>query len=1154
MNTKILLIIFFFLALNGKETFSQVNLQTGAATPNVPLYSYSHPGSGLSLNVSLSYTLGNGLKVSEVASNVGTGWMLDCGGFIHRRQNGEPDDQKQLGTFSYPASETPFATEYSAYQNYLQNYYPNGFIYSEYDINENVRDGASQMPLFASTGVAYKHNPRHITDRAQDVFTLFAGGRSASFVIGKKNGTNALDVRFLNDADNEKYKVVITEADQTANGIRTSISKFTIIDENGIAYIFQDLELNEICIYDNIKKYDANGDFLINSTSYGYPQPVSWSYVDVARGRAINEFVVGKWHLSEIVNQVTNEKIVFNYETYDIDLEANQVVSHNYVDSKHSYAVTWERMKGKGKRLTSVAMPEGDALNFNYGAYRVDVPTDRLLSQLLIKSKGQDIFSWNLQFGYFTATEIKDVTATLTDSEKRYARLCLKSIQRQGVNSFVEPPFKFDYYLPETQYYLDRIPPMFSLRQDHYGYATLGALAGGQEPYGNKIYPISFYSEITESGHYTNAPYGLYARNGVIKKITYPLGGDITYEYDGNFVLSGSTEIRVGGVKVIKTTVYDGESHANDIVTEYVYKKTNGQTSGWGYETPNYTNQSTITVYNCGDKKYVAGLVIGRAIQLGISAFFGYTFIGAAYGYGATFLSQATGMGIGVIVAIILYIFPPVSANYTALEYKNQPVFSHNPLLFQYSRVEVINKTSSTTNAGKTVYEFTDESFRPVDIPALSAPYSNKQRFAPWAYGAPKTITAYNNAGDPVKKTVYEYDANDVFSPYTNDRYKSRAWAPSKTVYECVFQSNSTNSGNIVQETYYPLTGTLKLTQKKEYFYRNATESNLVTTNYEYNSRHFLKRQYGNDSKGELVETLYYYPFDYADNQLATQPGTQDMAEHHVLSPVISMESYKTVNGNKYITGGVINDYREMTGGIKLYKKYQFQSREPVLNSSLQPKSAVYFLRDPAYFKEIEELSYDAKGNPNQVKLPGDRKSSSIFYSGRAVASATNASPEHIAYSSFESSDELGGWSLTGTFNTDEGMTGKGSFSGTASKSVSSVVNFTVTCWSKVSAALTVNGSSGTTLLTIGDWSLKQFSVSNASSIQVVGDKYDDLRLHPANSKMSTMTYLPGVGKVAESDVNNRITYYDYDELGRIKMVKDQYRNVMKAYEYNYKQ
>jgi hypothetical protein len=50
---------------------------------------------------------------------------------------------------------------------------------------------------------------------------------------------------------------------------------------------------------------------------------------------------------------------------------------------------------------------------------------------------------------------------------------------------------------------------------------------------------------------------------------------------------------------------------------------------------------------------------------------------------------------------------------------------------------------------------------------------------------------------------------------------------------------------------------------------------------------------------------------------------------------------------------------------------------------------------------------------------------------------------------------------------------------------------------------------------------------------------------------MRTTTYDPLIGKTSECDDNNRISYYTYDNLGRLQTIRDETRNIVKMYEYN---
>ncbi|HEV7332738.1 MAG TPA: hypothetical protein VGN63_16990 [Flavisolibacter sp.] len=63
---------------------------------------------------------------------------------------------------------------------------------------------------------------------------------------------------------------------------------------------------------------------------------------------------------------------------------------------------------------------------------------------------------------------------------------------------------------------------------------------------------------------------------------------------------------------------------------------------------------------------------------------------------------------------------------------------------------------------------------------------------------------------------------------------------------------------------------------------------------------------------------------------------------------------------------------------------------------------------------------------------------------------------------------------------------------------------------------------------------------------------FDDIRLHPKKAMMTTYTYDPLVGMTSQTDPNNRTTYYDYDGFGRLFLVRDHDKNILKKYCYNY--
>lgn len=63
----------------------------------------------------------------------------------------------------------------------------------------------------------------------------------------------------------------------------------------------------------------------------------------------------------------------------------------------------------------------------------------------------------------------------------------------------------------------------------------------------------------------------------------------------------------------------------------------------------------------------------------------------------------------------------------------------------------------------------------------------------------------------------------------------------------------------------------------------------------------------------------------------------------------------------------------------------------------------------------------------------------------------------------------------------------------------------------------------------------------------------DEVRWYPQFAAMTTYTYEPQIGMTSKCDERNQVTYYEYDELRRLKLIRDHDGNIIKSFEYNYK-
>lgn len=1211
-------------------TGAQVNLQTGAAQLGIPLFSYSDPANRLSTGVSLVYTAGNGLKVSEIPSPVGAGWALECGGFIQRIQHGEPDDQKNNDSYTYPA-EISNQQQGSSFYNWARHYYPNGYLYSEYSPSQLIDNTAGYNPLFgpssnntmgydpnyAPSGIAYRPHQKYMADLEQDVFMFSFNGRTGYFVIGKKDQNNVHPVVTLYDS---KLKIQKVDGDlNNTNGIRTTISEFQITDENGIKYIFKDADLSQVCEYNKTEYYRNDGGF---DPGYGFTidpgPPLTIPYYKVMRANARNEFTKNKWYLSEIINPLTGVKIVFEYESFPIDLQGNKISNRSVITSNNStdrieFNVLIERIKGVSKRLKRITLSSKEEIEFSYASMpRIDLPADRPLEKISIRYDNAVKYTWQFEQGYFVKTGIKPLYHSFNPEEKVWARLCLLKLLKTGADASAEPPYTFSYYMGNENGENSAVPPLFSFYQDAWGYyndsrygyynpqtQTSSLFNPPYEPFDGKLLPKSVY-EYPLTNPYTmsynfKAP-GLGGKSGIVKTINYPAGGSLTFDYEQNFfsweTVGGEFNmLGTGGVRVSKTTRSDGQNPAGDIIHDYKYTKENGETSGWGSDKHILKNSTAITVFKkCNDQKY-PGMSFPQLALSFHQYWNNYSFYrhatrlaGQGTALGNNFQSPASAVISSIMwqvafhtfVSIVIDLFSSNWKNYTSVEATSSTYSSHNLLPYQYSRVEVISKLANNDNTGKTVHEFTSPAetnpLYAIDFPNLSSPYSSKQRLAFWLYGLPKMTSYYDKNNTLVKKIENIYNPVKYF--LTDPKFASQKWQPNKRTFNCFFYpGSSAASQDIDHDLYYPICGRVELVATKEYTYNHDNQHALTSTEYEYAADNYLlKKAKTTNSKGELIETNTYYPGDYT-----VGGAIQVMKDNNILAMPVSSQTFITKSGNqKYLLSGDVSEFGiGSDGDIKTIKTYSAKTADPVPAASV-PFSAGQLIPNANYYEETGAVVYSSNGLPVQVTSEAGRVSTIYDYDNKmAVATVANADHTDIAYTSFEA-DGAGGWLFNPLdISTEFSPTGKKCLKAvmlhetTISRSISSARTYTLSFWLKgelpfMSGATFVLRRSYTVAAT--GYTYYEYEVTNGTSVTLTSRagqgpnavyrvfSLDEIRLYPAAARMTTATFDPFTGKTAESDANGRIVYYEYDGLGRLRLVRDENRDVLKTYNYNYKQ
>lgn len=1119
-------------------SYAQVRLQTGTPEIGFPLYQFNDAKNGLSTGVSLTYTGGNGIKVNDIASSVGTGWDLMVGGVIVRVQNGEPDDQK----YDKPSAITWDPTDKMVYNLDMKYCYPNGYLYSTTLPQNAVPGNGAFTPLIPKGSSAfYKPN---FDDREQDVFLFQFNGRSGKFVIGKD-----LSVLLIEDS---RLKIEFMQTDMSAQNIRTRISEFSITDESGTKYVFSEREITENLSY---------------GLGYGGFDGGTGGYVGYEVTSAVPIKKVDKWFLKEIVNPLNNKKITFNYEAFSLDYEGPRSVSTQESTQPNStprLSRMIQRIKVESKRLKNIVLPDGQKVSFVYSpSDRVDLSGDKYLERLDISYGDKLKYGYKFNYGYFLKKEIKAVNYNFPADQIRFARLCLLSFAKRISNNVSDKEHSFEYYLtdginPDNEEF-QGLPARFTYRSDYWGYYN--AASNVEDNNGNPLYsssPVSF-------GTYKR-PHWSVQKIGLIKKIIYPTGGYFEYQYQNNLSInSGYGGNGFGGdapgVHVSLTTLYDGISHTKDIIKKYRYANETGTASSlWGFEMPVASQTKNLRIYKSSTELFGAtyskesGTIY--VANIGNTAFNLAVFIYRLNSnpYTAIF---------GLVTIFLWQLFAPDYKDYTMTTYFCESLLNKNPLPMLYSRVEVVEENETLSN-GRTVYTFTDNVLYPI-TGSYSFPYSARPRLASWVYGLPKTIEWFDSSGNRLRKTENVYTA--IVRTHTDNNYVSNAW-DSDTIHMATLDKESaliSSTGSISSDIYYPLTGRMELSEVVDTTYDNG-RTIINKTRYTYTDDYQIRTVEKYNSVGGSEGITYYYPQDYPSTDV--YPFVITMKNSNIFNVSIVTVSWlkeSVTSGPKKTSKVALTVHDNISNGdVKPSQVYitEFEPLQDEVYTAIPPTLDPNVTNPFSSWRMPISYSYDVNGNVVQVNTVGKNKSAIYGYNGMLVtAEVGNAASDRIAYTSFEE-DDKGNWSYSGVPVIDAtAPTGLKTYTidDTASQiskaGLSATTTYIVSYWKK-SGSVAVNGTTPTTGNTINGWTYYEHKVVNPSggTITVSGTNgvIDELRLYPADAHMTTYTYEPLIGVISQCDINNRIIYYEYDILGRLHLVRNQHKDILEKICYNY--
>ncbi|WP_299535364.1 hypothetical protein, partial [Ulvibacterium sp.] len=381
----------------------QVSMYKGVPDISVPIHTLQLKG--FSLPIALSYD-NSGIKVDQIATNIGLGWSLQAGGQITSAIYSMNDIDNSLETMVTNPSN-------------LNNFDPNEWIGGTSTIGKSDYDfayGIFAGPL-GGPGVEKNIKP--------DVFYFNYPGASGKFLM---NGT--------------AYSVPYNNHDIDFNG---KSSGFTVTDMHGNEYIFDKLE-------ESTSLQDLNACF--GGLGSGNPDP------DIG----IN--VHYTWHLGKIIT-ASGDEVVFTYDnsqtayTYH-DGEIEQLFEERTLggatcpsvnSSNDSHYSCKTKKTVQPLRLEKIEhVRSGQSVEFKYNSTaRADFgnSTYTKMDSIIVKQHGNTFKRFALDnAAYFS-----------TGSTKEKKRLKLEGITQVGM-----PGYEFDYNTSGN------LPERLSRNQDHWGY------------------------------------------------------------------------------------------------------------------------------------------------------------------------------------------------------------------------------------------------------------------------------------------------------------------------------------------------------------------------------------------------------------------------------------------------------------------------------------------------------------------------------------------------------------------------------------------------------------------------------------------------------------------------------------------------------------
>lgn len=1117
----------------GKFADMPVGLYNGIPEINIPLYKISL--GNVEVPISLSYHSG-GIMVVESSSNIGLGWALNAGGVITRSIHGLPDET----AYGYIASPFP--------------------------------QGTACLGGVSATDFCYTNTIDKQNDTEPDMFYFNFNNVTGKFVFDKSGIPHTIPY--------SKIRI------EQANSI--PFSGWKITTEDGVQYIFNQMERTSNTV-------TSTPDFPSYTSAWYLTQiqlPNSTKNISF-------EYNVSSVSYQDPITETLRELQKQNCSPGSFGTACKMDGDHQFISLPSAYEENYSFTYTDVPTISKITFPNG-TIEFSEGNYRWDMKGGKAMDEIMIKENRATIKRFKLGHKYFSSsTHLADDigTATATTEADNTKRLCLADVtEYSGDNSSSKPPYLFSYYAFDNKGWLpDRL---HSKAIDHWGFYN------GHTENINLIPPHIDENDIFHPTGGLRNPVEDYAKVATLTKITYPTGGYTIFDFEQNDAESESLPYNIVQIQANYSVgfchaqgsntfvINDGITHTSTLtlslsgtLNNFTYNSCSGNPSTI---VPNYDDQNSFIYFqivNVTDPlnpqvAYPASgsfvLPMPSSTSATVTLPNGTYKIQAVKGFSQTVITDADAnfaqvaifnvngyynlpgtKKVGGLRIAKMTDFDPIgnknstksydytdgvlssgkvnfipSYNYpfqfcTCYYFEYYTSFSQAPLLQMqggfagYGKITVYNEEyhGSTTSSGKTEYYYSNpvDPLPNIDYQSVSNNNTTLCYMNRYSSGgipsfpfAPQISTDWKR-GQLLKKSDYKSANNtyvkvkEVINTYKDDYLGINEYS-NNTVSDIVAAKIGIKGWEIYSENqivyryavqYYFIPSRFsKLVRTEVYDYDDQGNSIRTESDYDYlNMSHLqLSKATSYKSDGKQLSTYYLYPGDYAD----------------LTGPIGQMKQANIIN-KPVETALCLSD----------------ASGQPI--SVLRASSVAYF--------------QDSKiGLPNSTWITENRSPipwSQFTFSNQ---SASGSYPETTPFNNYLRSTLY-------PLNSFEVLDYDAEGNIVAAQKTNDVSNaYLYGYYSQYPVAKITGSDYHTASALIIQSTLDDPSTTDAD----MRAELDKLRRRLPGAMVSTYTYAPLVGMTSETGPNGTTTYYSYDGMGRLQLVKDQDGNTTKKICYNY--